>query len=143
MKTTMLAGILTAAIALAAPAHADVDTDFTNQLHAYGIYGQKDYNAWLAKITCERLYKGVDVNALGGLEHALGEPGAGHGHGQRGRAGAVLGLDDLVTAELDAVDQAVERIAGETPGEEGEPPQARVPPADSPNTVREKAHSYV
>jgi Protein of unknown function (DUF732) len=63
MKPTLLSGIIAAAIALAVPAHADVDTDFTNQLHAYGIYGQKDYNAWLAKITCERLYKGVDVNA--------------------------------------------------------------------------------
>ena len=41
----------------------DVDTDFANELHTYGIYGQRDYNAWLAKITCERLYKGVDTNA--------------------------------------------------------------------------------
>jgi uncharacterized protein DUF732 len=59
----MLSGILTAAIALAAPAHADVDTDFANQLHTYGIYGQRDYNAWLGKIVFERLYKGVDANA--------------------------------------------------------------------------------
>jgi Protein of unknown function (DUF732) len=63
MKATLLSGILAAAIVLAAPAHADVDTDFANQLHTYGIYGQKDYNAWLGKITCERLYKGVDTNA--------------------------------------------------------------------------------
>lgn len=59
MKATLLSGILAATIALAAPAHADVDTDFANELHTYGIYGQRDYNAWLAKITCERLYKGV------------------------------------------------------------------------------------
>lgn len=63
MKATLLSGILAATIALAAPAHADVDTDFANELHTYGIYGQRDYNAWLAKITCERLYKGVDTNA--------------------------------------------------------------------------------
>jgi Protein of unknown function (DUF732) len=63
MKTTLLCGILAAAVALAAPAHADVDTDFANQLHTYGIYGQKDFNAWLAKITCERLHNGVDNNA--------------------------------------------------------------------------------
>jgi uncharacterized membrane protein len=63
MKATMLSGILAAAIALAAPAHADVDTDFANQLHTYGIYGQRDYNAWLAKISCERLYRGVDASA--------------------------------------------------------------------------------
>jgi hypothetical protein len=44
-------GTTAATIMLAAPARADVDTDFANQLHTYGIYGQRDYNAWLAKIT--------------------------------------------------------------------------------------------
>jgi hypothetical protein len=64
MRGTWLVGIVGAmAIALAAPANADVDTDFANQLHTYGIYGQKDYNAWIAKITCKRLYTGVDANA--------------------------------------------------------------------------------
>jgi hypothetical protein len=61
-----MAGIGLAAAALvvaAAPAQADVDTDFTNELHIYGIYGQKDYNAWIAKITCKRLKNGVDANA--------------------------------------------------------------------------------
>ena len=50
-------------LVVAAPAHADVDTDFANELHTYGIYGQKDYNAWIAKITCKRLYKGLDTDA--------------------------------------------------------------------------------
>jgi hypothetical protein len=58
-----LASIMTAAVLQAAPAHADVDTDFANQLHGYGIYGQKDYNAWLAKIACKRLGNGVDSSA--------------------------------------------------------------------------------
>jgi hypothetical protein len=58
-----LASIAAASVALAAPAHADVDTDFANQLHGYGIYGQRDYNAWLAKITCERLGNGLDSTA--------------------------------------------------------------------------------
>jgi Protein of unknown function (DUF732) len=58
-----LTAITAAAVALATPAHADVDTDFANQLHGYGIYGPRDYNAWLAKITCERLGNGVDTNA--------------------------------------------------------------------------------
>jgi hypothetical protein len=62
-KLSVLASIGAAAVTLAAPAHADVDTDFANQLHGYGIYGQKDYNAWLAKITCERLGGGRDANA--------------------------------------------------------------------------------
>lgn len=51
------------ALALAVPAHADPDTDFANTLHSYGIYGPRDYNAWIGKITCERLYRGVDHDA--------------------------------------------------------------------------------
>jgi hypothetical protein len=31
----------------AAPVHADVDTGFANQLHVYGAYGPRGYNAWL------------------------------------------------------------------------------------------------
>jgi hypothetical protein len=56
-------GTTAATIMLAVPARADVDTDFAKQLHTYGIYGQRDYNAWLAKITCERLDDGLDSNA--------------------------------------------------------------------------------
>ena len=65
MKRLLGVGISLAAAALlsAAPAQADVDTDFTNELHIYGIYGQKDYNAWIAKITCKRLKNGLDTNA--------------------------------------------------------------------------------
>jgi hypothetical protein len=51
------------AIASAAPAHADPDTDFANQLHTYGIYGGRDYNAWIGKIVCERLHNGLDGDA--------------------------------------------------------------------------------
>ncbi|MCV7279161.1 DUF732 domain-containing protein [Mycolicibacterium flavescens] len=52
-----------AALVLAAPAQADPDTDFANELHTYGIYGQKDYNAWIGKITCKRQRNGVDKSA--------------------------------------------------------------------------------
>jgi Protein of unknown function (DUF732) len=55
--------VVAAALTLAAPAHADVDTDFANELHSYGIYGQRDYNAWLGKITCDRLGRGLDADA--------------------------------------------------------------------------------
>jgi hypothetical protein len=49
------------AIAFAASAQADDwDYPFNAQLHAYGIYGPQDYNAWLAKISCERITRGVD-----------------------------------------------------------------------------------
>ena len=62
-KLFALSSIMAAAVTLAAPAHADVDTDFANQLHGYGIYGQRDYNAWLAKITCKRVGNGLDTTA--------------------------------------------------------------------------------
>ena len=62
-QLTALAAMTAAAVTLAAPTHAAVDTDFANQLHGYGIYGPRDYNAWLAKITCERLGNGLDNTA--------------------------------------------------------------------------------
>lgn len=44
-------------------AQADPDTDFANELHTFGIYGQKDYNAWIGKIACKRMYNDVDHDA--------------------------------------------------------------------------------
>jgi hypothetical protein len=55
--------VLCAAVGFAAPAHADLDTDFADQLHGYAIYGPRDYNAWLGKVTCERLHDGLDDSA--------------------------------------------------------------------------------
>jgi hypothetical protein len=52
-----------AAISLSAPAFADPDTDFDNQLQHYGIYGPHDFNPYLAKIVCHRLGVGVDKDA--------------------------------------------------------------------------------
>jgi len=64
MKRSIIGIALAAAgLVLASPAHADPDTDFNNELHIYGIYGQKDYNAWIGKIACKRLYTGVDADA--------------------------------------------------------------------------------
>jgi hypothetical protein len=51
------------ALAVAAPAHSDPDTDFYNELHIYGIYGEKDYNAWIGKIACKRLSNNLDHDA--------------------------------------------------------------------------------
>ena len=51
------------ALVFAAPANADPDTDFANELHTYGIYGQKDYNAWIGKITCKRIWNRLDKDA--------------------------------------------------------------------------------
>ncbi|NOQ00175.1 DUF732 domain-containing protein, partial [Mycolicibacterium fortuitum] len=57
MKRLVIALSICAATGLAvpAPAYADPDTDFANELHTFGIYGQRDYNAWIAKIMCKRL----------------------------------------------------------------------------------------
>ena len=53
-----------AALTPAGLAHADPGTECADQLHTYGIYGQKDYNAWIGKIACKRLFKGTDADAL-------------------------------------------------------------------------------
>lgn len=45
--------------------------------------------------------------ALSGAEEGLGEAGTSHGHGESGGTSTVLGLDDLVTTELDAVDELI------------------------------------
>ncbi len=55
------AALAVAAIGVAAPAQADdYDAPFNAQLHTYGIYGPQDYNAWLGKISCQRIERGVD-----------------------------------------------------------------------------------
>ena len=64
MKFTGIAvAAVAAAISLSAPAFADPDTDFDNQLGRFGIYGPHDYNPYIAKITCHRLAVGVDPDA--------------------------------------------------------------------------------
>jgi hypothetical protein len=64
MKVAGFAAVaIAAAIGLAAPAYADPDTDFDNQIARYGIYGPHDYNPYLAKISCRRLAQGVDPDA--------------------------------------------------------------------------------
>lgn len=49
----------------------------------------------------------------GGLEERVGEAGTGESHGEGGRASAVLGLDNLVTTELDALGQGLDLLLGE------------------------------
>jgi hypothetical protein len=70
-KLSVPALVTAATVALAAPAHADPDADFNNQLHGYGIYGPLDYNAWLGKITCERVHNGLDTTADKSAHFAL------------------------------------------------------------------------
>jgi hypothetical protein len=47
--SAVASGAIAAALVFAAPTHADPDTDFSNELHTYGIYGGKDYNAWIGR----------------------------------------------------------------------------------------------
>ena len=71
VRLATVAAVAAGVIASAAPAQADPDTDFANQLHSYGIYGPRDYNAWIGKIVCERLHKGVDTDAYKSQEFVL------------------------------------------------------------------------
>lgn len=57
-RTVLGIAAVAAGLTFVAPAHANVDTDFADELHTYGIYGQKDYNAWIGKIVCKRLRNG-------------------------------------------------------------------------------------
>ena len=65
MKGTRLAtgvAMAVAAIALAAPAQADYDTDFKNTVNRFGIYQPQDQLAWLGKISCDRINRGLDTD---------------------------------------------------------------------------------
>jgi hypothetical protein len=65
MKGTRLAtgvALAAAAIALAAPAQADYDTDFKNTVNRFGVYGGQDQLAWMGKISCDRINRGLDTD---------------------------------------------------------------------------------
>ncbi len=63
MRRALIGAWLALPLVLAPAAAADTDSDYAARLHTVGIYGQKDYNAWLAKITCKRLSTGLDADA--------------------------------------------------------------------------------
>ena len=84
-----------AAFVLAPNASADRDTDFATELHGFGIYGQRDYNAWLAKITCKRLTTGVDADAG---ESAVSCRTTWHAHRAQNRFGSFWGPGCACTA---------------------------------------------
>lgn len=62
-RAAALALLTVGTLTMAPSAHADPDTDFATQLHQFGIYGTRDYNAWIGKIACKRLSGGVDADA--------------------------------------------------------------------------------
>jgi hypothetical protein len=47
------------------------------------------------------------LGSLSSLQEALSEAGTGHGHGEGSGSGTILGLDDLITTELDALDELI------------------------------------
>ena len=59
-RLATLGAVAAAAVALAAPAQADYDTDFKNTVNGFGVYGPQDELAWLGKISCDRIGRGVD-----------------------------------------------------------------------------------
>ena len=75
MRLVAGVGVAAAAIALAAPAHADdYDTTFKNTVNRFGVYGPQDQLAWLAKISCDRIGRGVDgdpYKSANFIEHNL------------------------------------------------------------------------
>lgn len=105
--------------------------DLLNTVGAELDVGSKVLNTLLGEDI--RLDEGGLDNVLlagdGGLEEGVGEAGTSESHGEGGRAGSVLGLDDLVTSELDAVGQSLDLLLGEGVaglGEEGDDGDARV-----------------
>ena len=79
MKLTGFAvAAVAAAIGLSAPAYADPDTDFDNQIQHFGIYGPHDYNPYLAKIVCHRLAVGVDPDAAASAHFLVQQPSPWH-----------------------------------------------------------------
>ncbi|WP_328352023.1 DUF732 domain-containing protein [Mycobacterium sp. NBC_00419] len=74
MNKLVVGALFTALLVASAPAaHADPDIDFANQLHTVGVYGPRDYNAWIAKIACERLNGGVDRSAADSARFVAGQ----------------------------------------------------------------------
>ncbi|MCV7186338.1 DUF732 domain-containing protein, partial [Mycolicibacterium murale] len=57
-------GVSVLLLGAAPTAAADPDEAFAEQLHTFGIYGQKDFNAWIGKIMCKRLRNGHDPDAF-------------------------------------------------------------------------------
>jgi hypothetical protein len=64
MSLAAAVGMAAATIALAAPAQADdYDYVFKRTVNGFGIYQGQDQLAWIAKISCDRIGRGVDGDA--------------------------------------------------------------------------------
>lgn len=84
--------------------------------------GGKEINALLGKDLGldEGGLDNVLLAANGGLEKGVGEAGTSESHGEGSGTGTVLGLDDLITTELDAVGQGLDLLLSELVARLGE-----------------------
>jgi len=84
--------------------------------------GGKEINTLLGEDV--RLDEGGLDNVLlaanGGLEKGVGEAGTSESHGEGSGTGTVLGLDNLITTELDAVGQGLDLLLSEAVARLGE-----------------------
>jgi Protein of unknown function (DUF732) len=126
MKVKRLASTVLTAIAVmlpmlavATPANADPDTDFYNELHIYGIYGEKDYNAWIGKIACKRLYNGIDKDAYASARFVVNQL---HKDSTTEQAYQFLGAA-LKTYCPDKL-SVLQQVAGQPPAQPGAPAPA-------------------
>ena len=74
MRLATIGALAGAAIALAAPAQADpavprtpsppsdYDAPFKNTVNGFGIYAPQDQLAWMGKISCDRINRGLDTD---------------------------------------------------------------------------------
>jgi hypothetical protein len=73
MRLATIGALAGAAIALAAPAQADpvprtpsppsdYDAPFKNTVNGFGIFLPQDELAWMGKISCDRINRGVDTD---------------------------------------------------------------------------------
>jgi hypothetical protein len=74
LRLATIGALAGAAIALAAPAQADpavprtpsppsdYDAPFKSTVNGFGIYQPQDQLAWMGKITCDRINRGVDTD---------------------------------------------------------------------------------
>ena len=74
LRLATIGALAGAAIALAAPAQADpavprtpsppsdYDAPFKNTVNGFGIYGPQDQLAWMGKISCDRINRGLDTD---------------------------------------------------------------------------------
>ena len=91
--------------------------DRVDGLHTFGsklnLAGEESDSLVLVERAFDEGWLDDTLFSLSSLEQTLGETCTGHRHREGGRSCTVFGLDDLVTPELDTVDDLIELGAGD------------------------------